>query len=72
MIFGERDKLIDITSARALQARHPSLDLEVLDGIGHAPQLEAPTRFVDAVENWLTTLALVTLRATRLRRSSSR
>lgn len=54
VIFGERDKLIDITSARALSARHPKLDLEVLDGIGHAPQLEAPSRFVDAVENWLT------------------
>ena len=53
VIFGDRDKLIDITSARALQARHPSLDFEVLDGIGHAPQLEAPARFVDAVENWL-------------------
>ncbi len=53
MVFGDRDRLIDVSSARALEERHPRLDVEYLDGIGHAPQLEAPTAFVDVVDAWL-------------------
>jgi len=53
MVFGERDRLVDVTSARALAARHPDLDVAYLDGLGHAPHLEAPDRFVDTVDAWL-------------------
>ena len=53
MVFGDRDRLIDVSSARALEERHPRLDVEYLDGIGHAPQLEAPAAFVDVVDAWL-------------------
>ena len=53
MVFGDRDQLVDVTSARALVERHPTLDVTWFDGIGHAPQLEAPQRFVDAVDAWL-------------------
>jgi pimeloyl-ACP methyl ester carboxylesterase len=53
LVFGERDRLIDISSARALAKRHPTLDVEMLDGMGHAPQLEDPARFVDVVTTWL-------------------
>lgn len=53
MVFGERDRLIDITSAQALVARHPRLEVEYLPGVGHAPQLESPETFVDVVNTWL-------------------
>jgi pimeloyl-ACP methyl ester carboxylesterase len=53
MVFGERDRLVDVSSARALAARHPDLDVAYLDGLGHAPHLEAPARFVDTVDAWL-------------------
>jgi pimeloyl-ACP methyl ester carboxylesterase len=56
MVFGDRDRLVHVSSAHALSARHPDLDVEMLDGIGHAPQLEAPQRFVDVVDNWLQTM----------------
>ena len=53
MVFGDRDRLVHISSARALRARHPDLDVSILDGIGHAPQLEAPQLFADVVDEWL-------------------
>jgi pimeloyl-ACP methyl ester carboxylesterase len=53
MVFGDRDRLVHISSARALGARHPDLDVVILEGIGHAPQLEAPQLFVDVVDEWL-------------------
>jgi hypothetical protein len=33
--------------------RSPEMTLEVLDGIGHAPQLEDPERLTDVVARWL-------------------
>ena len=53
MVFGDRDRLVHISSAHALGARHPDLDVVILEGIGHAPQLEAPQLFVDVVDEWL-------------------
>lgn len=54
LVFGDRDRLVHVSSAHALARRHPRLDVEMLEGIGHAPQLDAPERFVDAVDRWLT------------------
>jgi len=53
LVFGDRDRLVHISSAHALIARHPDLDVAILEGIGHAPQLEAPQLFVDVVDEWL-------------------
>jgi pimeloyl-ACP methyl ester carboxylesterase len=53
LVFGDRDRLIHVSSAEALARRHPSLSVEMLEGVGHAPQLEAPDRFVAAVTAWL-------------------
>src|SRR3954468_16585259 len=53
IVFGDRDRLVHISSARALSARHPDLDVAIMEGIGHAPQLDAPQRFVDVVDEWL-------------------
>lgn len=53
LVFGDRDRLIHVSSADALRQRHPTLDVAMLEGVGHAPQLDAPDRFVDAVTSWL-------------------
>jgi pimeloyl-ACP methyl ester carboxylesterase len=56
LVFGDQDQLIHVSSAHALALRHPAIDIELLEGVGHAPQLDAPDRFVDVVDDWLTRL----------------
>ena len=53
IVQGERDRLVRVEAARALVAARPDWHLEVLDDIGHVPQLEAPARFLGVVEPWL-------------------
>ena len=53
LVFGDRDRLIHVSSAEALAQRHPTLEVAMLEGVGHAPQLDAPDRFVAAVTSWL-------------------
>lgn len=49
VIHGELDRVIDVTTARAIAARVPNATLMVLPGIGHVPQLEAPDRVARAI-----------------------
>jgi pimeloyl-ACP methyl ester carboxylesterase len=49
-IHGARDRLIPVAAARAAARAHPAWTLEVLPGVGHVPQLEAP-----AETAWLVT-----------------
>jgi pimeloyl-ACP methyl ester carboxylesterase len=53
ILQGDRDRLVQLASARALAALRTDWQLAVLEGIGHVPQLEAPERFLDAVVPWL-------------------
>jgi pimeloyl-ACP methyl ester carboxylesterase len=53
IVQGDRDRLVRLAAARALAAARPDWRLEVLDGVGHVPQLEAPARFLSIVEPWL-------------------
>lgn len=53
VIHGARDRLVPVQAARALGEVRPDWTLEILDAIGHTPQLEAPALFVDAVTRWL-------------------
>ena len=55
IVQGERDRLVQLAAARALAAARPDWSLEVLDGVGHVPQLETPERFLAVVEPWLRT-----------------
>lgn len=57
VVQGDRDRLVKLANARALAASRPDWDLEVLEGVGHVPQLEVPERFVAVVGRWLTTRA---------------
>lgn len=53
IVHGEHDRLVSLAAARGAADRHPAVDLHVLDGIGHAPQLEAPDLLVEVVTGWL-------------------
>ena len=53
IVQGANDRLVRVEAARALAAARPDWRLEVLDDVGHVPQLEAPERFLAVVEPWL-------------------
>jgi pimeloyl-ACP methyl ester carboxylesterase len=53
IVQGDRDRLVRLESTRALAAARPDWQLEVLEDVGHVPQLEAPDRFLAVVEPWL-------------------
>ncbi len=53
MIHGELDRLIPVEAARQEAARHPLWRLEVLPGVGHVPQMEAPDSVSRLVLDWL-------------------
>jgi pimeloyl-ACP methyl ester carboxylesterase len=44
VIHGTRDRVLDVSTGRALAERLPNAKLEILDGVGHVPQLEQPRR----------------------------
>jgi pimeloyl-ACP methyl ester carboxylesterase len=51
LIHGSEDQLVPLHAARHAARLH-GLELHVLEGVGHAPQLEVPDRLLDAVESW--------------------
>ncbi|MGH7334736.1 MAG: alpha/beta fold hydrolase [Candidatus Rokuibacteriota bacterium] len=53
LIQGAQDRLVPLAASQALARKRPDWAFQVFDEIGHVPQLEAPTRFVDVVEGWL-------------------
>jgi pimeloyl-ACP methyl ester carboxylesterase len=53
IVHGQRDRLVLVGAARALARARPDWRLELLDGVGHVPQLEAPERFLKLVEPWI-------------------
>jgi pimeloyl-ACP methyl ester carboxylesterase len=53
VIHGTRDRLVPLAFARAAVDRHPTWQHRFLAGVGHVPQLEAPERWLAAVEGWL-------------------
>jgi pimeloyl-ACP methyl ester carboxylesterase len=56
IVHGELDRLVPVAAAWAAADRYPDFTLHVIDDCGHAPQLEMPDRFLDAVTPWLATL----------------
>jgi pimeloyl-ACP methyl ester carboxylesterase len=53
IVHGEHDRLVPLAAVASAVARNPQVTLEVLDGVGHAPQLEDPERLTDVVARWL-------------------
>lgn len=52
IVHGSEDRLVPLEAAEHAARLHP-LDLEVLHGRGHAPQLEDPDAVIDAIAAWL-------------------
>jgi pimeloyl-ACP methyl ester carboxylesterase len=54
-IWGENDNIIPVAHAYAAQAARGGSRLEVLPGVGHFAQVEAPTKVVDLIEDFIAT-----------------
>jgi pimeloyl-ACP methyl ester carboxylesterase len=52
LIWGDRDRLVFHRGAERVLNSVPSARLELLKGVGHCPQVEAPARFVELVEEF--------------------
>lgn len=59
ILHGEDDRLVPHACSRALLGERPDFELEVLDDVGHVPQMEDAPRFVDRVVRWLERVALL-------------
>lgn len=53
LVWGEEDTRIPVQFGRAAAAAIPGSRLEVLPGIAHVPQIEAPVRFVELVRDFV-------------------
>jgi glycerol-3-phosphate dehydrogenase len=53
VLHGAEDRLVPVEFSREFVARHPSFALEVLDDVGHVPQMEDAERFVERVAGFL-------------------
>ena len=54
IIWGARDPIIPVKHARSAHEAMPGSQLEIFEGVGHLPQLEAPERFVAVLERFIT------------------
>jgi pimeloyl-ACP methyl ester carboxylesterase len=53
LIQGSADRLVPLASTAAAARLRPDWQLEVLEGVGHVPQLQVPERWVEIVARWL-------------------
>jgi pimeloyl-ACP methyl ester carboxylesterase len=53
IIWGENDPIIPSRHGKRAHEDLPGSRLEIFDGIGHLPQLEAPGRFIAVLERFL-------------------
>ena len=57
IIHGTKDRLVPEANVRRLAALRPDWQVEMLDDVGHVPQLEVPDLFVRLVGSWLSELS---------------
>jgi pimeloyl-ACP methyl ester carboxylesterase len=53
IVWGARDPVIPVSHGERAHAAIVGSRLEIFDGVGHIPQLEAPERFVAVIERFL-------------------
>jgi pimeloyl-ACP methyl ester carboxylesterase len=53
IIWGARDPIIPVQHADSAHEAMPGSRLEIFDGVGHVPQIEAPDRFVAVLERFM-------------------
>ena len=54
IIWGDCDDIIPIEHAHQAQAAMPGSRLEIFQGVGHFPHVEAPRRFVEVLSDFIT------------------
>jgi pimeloyl-ACP methyl ester carboxylesterase len=55
IVWGDSDALIPVDHAHRTHAAIPSSRLEIFEGVGHFPHLEAPERFLDCLVDFMDT-----------------
>jgi len=55
LIHGGQDRLVPVSAGRKLAAAEPSWTYDELAGVGHTPQIEAPQRVIESINNWAKT-----------------
>jgi pimeloyl-ACP methyl ester carboxylesterase len=55
IIWGTDDDIIPVAHGLAAHDSMPGSRLEIFDGVGHFPQVEAPDRFVEVVDDFVST-----------------
>jgi pimeloyl-ACP methyl ester carboxylesterase len=53
VIHGREDRLVPLRYAENALAGHPEWEMRLFPKVGHVPQMEAPERWLSAVEDWL-------------------
>jgi pimeloyl-ACP methyl ester carboxylesterase len=53
-IWGDQDQIIPVAHAYAAHGARPESRLEILEGVGHFPQVERPTEVVDLIDDFIT------------------
>jgi pimeloyl-ACP methyl ester carboxylesterase len=53
LIWGDRDNIIPIEHAHQAHAAMPGSRLEIFQGVGHFPHVEAPQRFVEVLGDFI-------------------
>jgi pimeloyl-ACP methyl ester carboxylesterase len=53
IIWGDRDPIVPVHHGRNAHVAIPGSRLEVFEGVGHLPQLEAPGRFIVVLEQFI-------------------
>jgi pimeloyl-ACP methyl ester carboxylesterase len=54
LIWGDQDRIIPVAHAYAAHDALQGSRLEVLEGVGHFPHVEAPMAVADILENFIT------------------
>lgn len=52
IIQGSLDRVIPVAAAYELHRKRPDWKLEIIEGVGHVPMLEAPELFLNALSAW--------------------
>jgi pimeloyl-ACP methyl ester carboxylesterase len=60
LLWGERDRVVPVATARRLLAARPGTPMEVIADAGHVPQLERPDAFVAALGRVRSRLSAIT------------
>jgi pimeloyl-ACP methyl ester carboxylesterase len=56
LVWGERDRMVTHRGSRHVLEALPSATYELMDGVGHCPQVEAPRRLVRLLERFVASL----------------